>query len=542
MFFKYLWRELAKRRKQTTLIASGLAVAIALVVVVAGVSDGIKQAQSQALSGLYGIGTDLTISKTQSFTPGQGGQRFQFGASGGTTTSSKQTFNRSRLEVARGSATLTQAQVDKVAATSGVATAVATLKLNATTFNGTLPTFGFNRGGQSSQSGQGSQSGQQGGNAFVPPTTSPSTAASPTASPSASASSTTSASTAPSGGFDGKGGSSFSITSFSVEGVSTSVTKVGPLTAATLTSGRLFTAADASKNVTVLDASYAKTNSLKVGKTVTMGGTRFTVIGIVQSSSASATTPSNAYIPIKIAQTLSGSTSAYTTVYVAATSSDVIDSTKSALQKTLGSTVTVSSESDLAANVSGSLATSSNLINQMGSWLALLVLLAAFATSILFTTSGVNRRVREFGTLKAIGWRSRRIVVQVMGESLVTGILGGVLGLALGVGAIAIINAVGPTLSASVSSGNFFGGPGGFGGQAMQSGQQSGSGGPGFGGPGGFQQQASNAMNIVLHSSVQPWMVGAAIGFAIIGGLLAGIFGGLRAARLSPAQALRSLA
>jgi len=33
--------------------------------------------------------------------------------------------------------------------------------------------------------------------------------------------------------------------------------------------------------------------------------------------------------------------------------------------------------------------------------------------------------VREFGTLKAFGWRSSRIAGQVMAESAVTGIIGG---------------------------------------------------------------------------------------------------------------------
>jgi len=45
----------------------------------------------------------------------------------------------------------------------------------------------------------------------------------------------------------------------------------------------------------------------------------------------------------------------------------------------------------------------------------------------------------------------------------------------------------------------------------------------------------------VLQAPVTLWVVGAAIGLAIIGGLLAGAFGGWRAARLSPAEALRSV-
>jgi ABC-type antimicrobial peptide transport system permease subunit len=43
-------------------------------------------------------------------------------------------------------------------------------------------------------------------------------------------------------------------------------------------------------------------------------------------------------------------------------------------------------------------------------------LVAAFLLAALLMMSAVTRRVREFGTLKALGWRSRRVVEQVMGE------------------------------------------------------------------------------------------------------------------------------
>jgi putative ABC transport system permease protein len=520
VFFTYLSRELAKRRKQTLLISSGLAVAIALVMVVAGMASGIRSAQSEALSGLYGIGTDITVTKAETFIPGQfGGQRFAFGANGGTTSGKTQTFNRSRLEVQRGSATLTAAEVAKVNATSGVSAAVATLKLNDTTFNGTLPTFSQNSAPGSTTGNAGGFGGGMAGGAT---------------------------SGGFSGGADGRGGSSFNISSFSVEGISAGTTKVGPMAGTKLTSGRYLSTSDASASVAVVDANYAKTNSLKVGSVVSMSTRDFRVVGIVESTSSAATTPSNVYIPITVAQEISGNSGAYTTVYVKAENSSLISGLKTSLSAALPK-ATVSTESDLASNVSGSLSTAANMVDQMGGWLAAFVLLAAFATSILFTTSGVNRRTREFGTLKAIGWRSRRIVGQVMGESLVTGLIGGVFGLVLGGGIIAAINAYGPTVSASVSRAGLFGGQGGpfGGGMAGGFGGSSTTGtGSGFGG--GFRrmfgQQAQNTMNLALHANIELWMILAAIGFALIGGLLAGAFGGLRAAKLSPADALRSIA
>jgi ABC-type phosphate transport system ATPase subunit len=64
----------------------------------------------------------------------------------------------------------------------------------------------------------------------------------------------------------------------------------------------------------------------------------------------------------------------------------------------------------------------------------------------------VARRVPEFGTLKALGWRSGRIVTQVLGESLTTGILGGLAGVGLGFAGVAIIDKIAPKLSATIPS------------------------------------------------------------------------------------------
>jgi ABC-type lipoprotein release transport system permease subunit len=513
MFWMYLSRELGKRRKQTSLISIGLGVAIALVMVVAGMASGIQTAQSQALSGLYGIGTDITVTKVDVPTPGQFGQRFAFGGGSGNSTGTTQTLSRTRLNVQRGSGTLTSAEVAKVGATSGVADSTATLKLNSVTFSGTLPTFG------------------QGGGSFTRPGAGSSGSAStPSATGQASSNS---------------GRSSFNIDSFSVEGISTQSSKVGPLAGTKVTSGRNLNAMDAGKPVVVLDASYAKTASLSVAKTLSINGTNFDIIGIVKSTGVSATTPSNSYIPIDEAQKLSTETGMFTTVYVKATNATAISSVKADLQKALPK-ATVSTQSDLASNVSGSLATAANLVDEMGLWLAIIVLLAAFAMSILFTTSGVNRRTRELGTLKAIGWSSRRIVGQVMGESVITGLIGGLFGMVLGLAALVAINAAGPSVSATVSRGGIFGGFGGNGGGGGGFGQRSGGFGSmmsGQGSPfGGRLGGSQNAMNLVLHANIEPWMLVAAIGFALLGGLLAGAIGGLRAAKLSPAQALRSLA
>src|SRR5262249_56180918 len=64
MFFvTYLRRELRRRIRQTMLIAAGLAVGIGLVVTVTAASAGVRTAQASVLHALYGIGTDVTVTK-----------------------------------------------------------------------------------------------------------------------------------------------------------------------------------------------------------------------------------------------------------------------------------------------------------------------------------------------------------------------------------------------------------------------------------------------------------------------------------------------
>jgi len=157
-----------------------------------------------------------------------------------------------------------------------------------------------------------------------------------------------------------------------------------------------------------------------------------------------------------------------------------------------------------------------------------LVLIAAFAVASLLTMAAVTRRVPEFGTLKALGWRSRRIVSQVVGESVAIGLLGGVIGVGLGFAGVAIIDKIAPKLFATVPATTSSG---------LQT-QVAGPGGAG-GGPVSAGPAASHAtIAVPMSASVTVAAILLAVLLAVAGGLLAGSFGGWRAARLRPAEAL----
>ena len=98
MYGTYLRRELVGRKKQTIIVATGLAIAIALVMIVNSLAAGVRDAQAQALESVYGVGTDLTVTGAQA-EPGQGGGR----GSSSTRTAARPPTTARRRSASRGS-------------------------------------------------------------------------------------------------------------------------------------------------------------------------------------------------------------------------------------------------------------------------------------------------------------------------------------------------------------------------------------------------------------------------------------------------------
>ncbi|MFJ9813767.1 ABC transporter permease [Streptomyces sp. NPDC101151] len=491
MFFTYLRRELRRRRKAALVVASGLALGIALVIVVNSVSNGMGKAQDKVLQSLYGLGTDMTVTKASA--PSTGGSqrpRFQFGARG--DDDSTQSSDRVMVQ---GFQTLPASTVAEVGSQPGVSDAVGGLSLQVIKVSGQ-----FRRGEFQQNGNGGGQPSGPGGN----------------------------------GGGSGRaqgevqgGGADFDVNNYSVYGTDVTKPGLGPLTSSKVTSGRTFKTTETNAKVVVADSSYAKEKKYKVGSTVTIKGVKFKVIGIATADSGDSA--ANLYVPLTQAQTLGDSKNKVTTIYVKATDSQKIDGVKSAIRKNVSGT-TVTTSADLADTVSGSLSTASSLATNVGKWLSIAVLVAAFLVAGLLTSSAVSRRVREFGTLKALGWKSGRVTRQVVGEAMVNGLLGGALGIALGLAGAYAVTAISPTLQAQL------GGSGSGSGSGSGGGGGGGFGGGGFGGPG---RAAAKTLDVALTAPVSVTTVAIAVGLAVAGGLIAGAFGGWRASRLRPADALR---
>src|SRR3954452_674386 len=179
--------------------------------------------------------------------------------------------------------------------------------------------------------------------------------------------------------------------------------------------------------------------------------------------------------------------------------------------------IVAASSKDLADTVNGSLVGAEDLRSRLATLLAIVALVASIGIAALLVLSSVAKRTRELGTLRALGWTRSRVVGLVLGESAALGLLGAVIGTAIGVGAAALVSEVVPPLKATAQ-------------QALDFSSVFGSG-----------PSKPPTASIPLEAPVDLGLVALSVGLAVAAGLLAGAAGAVRAARLRPAEALRRL-
>lgn len=483
-YFSYIVSELRRRKGRTILTALGLAVGVGLVVAVSAMSRGLDEAQDQVLEPLTGVGTDISVSRPIDTEGGIEGlsrrERRQLQEENGGTQVGLNNQGDPGDEFATTNFLATTqlsfpaSEADDVESLDGVKAVSAGLTLNATTVSGTVPE---DIGQDQLQAAPGAGGG--------PP-------------------------------------ENIDIESTSVSGVDQARESLGAISSGQVSDGSWFSQGDSRE--AIVNTSYANRQGIEVGDTVKFKGKRFEVVGV--ASSPLGGQASDVYMKLDQLQQLSDRKNRVNTLYVRANSAGDVGAVSRRIEQTFAS-AEVTDAQDLADRVGGSLQDAKDLAGKLGTALTIVALLAAFLIASLLTLSSVTKRTRELGTLKAIGWPQRKVVRQVTGEALAQGALGGVLGAAIGVGAAALITAIGPELKATVAeAAQGGGGPGGGGGPAGPFGQ-------------GAVQAGSEL--IELTAPVDAPLLLLAIGLALLGGLVAGSVGGLRAARLRPADALRHI-
>lgn len=564
-YLHYMHRELTRRKARTLLTVLGLAVGIGLVVAVTALSTGLDRAQARVLNPLGSVGTDLLVSR-QVDTP-QTGQATPAAAGAGTTPApagiSPEDYQAVIAEnqqsaltdlsklgnpgdhfvhdffLPANQLTFPAERASDIARLPGVATVAPALTLLGTHQEGTVPQIvaEIQTGGETFNVDERIEQ--------------------PTAAEQASINACLQASgAAPSPGPGGRPGpikldpetlqkclperfrrfrrtfttpqrtirqalnppqTDITSEAYTIAGVDVSVRDIGLITPAQISKGRFFSADPGDAKEAILSEAHADRKKLGVGSSFSLNGTTFQVIGV-------ATPPlggqaADVYLTLAVLQQLSGRSDRANQMLVrAAHASDVDRLTHDIEAAFPGAKVTSARET--ARQISGSLVDAARLTSRLGLVLALVVLAAAFLTASLLTLSSVAKRVRELGTLKALGWWQGLVVRQVVLESLAQAAVGGLLGVVIGLVVAAAVAALAPPLQATAAplagpSSSIFG-------------------------IGQVTRQAVTA-HIPLEAPLEFPILLLAVGLALLGGLIAGAAGALSAARMRPVDALRQL-
>ncbi len=552
MFYvRYLRSELLRRRARTILTLAGLAVGVALVIAISGVSRGLDRAQKNALDPLSTIGTDLTVTlspqqETGGFGPGGGGgARDLLQANQSAVTDLSKLGNAGDHFVhdfflPGTQLTFPQKQAKKISSLSGVASVTTGLVLSAVHQEGVVPkivakikTGGdridiqrqikpptaaefqqmqkcFEKAGIGTPDGN--QPAQPGG--FGTRVGGPDSAAARKCLPARMrkfrATITTPEETLQQ--VVNPPQTNITSSSYTIAGVDPKQSAIGLVTPSQVTKGRYLT----NGKDALVAASYAKRHSLEVGSKLDLNGTTFTVVGLVKPPLGGQS--ADVYIPLARLQQLADQKGLANVILVRAKSSADVSTVQNEIKTALGTGAEVASAKQVADSINGSLVDAANLSHDLGLVLALVAAAAAFLLAVLLTLSSVGKRVREIGTLKALGWSQRLVVRQIVAECLATGVVGGLVGVGLGIAAAGLVGVLGPNLSASTTTG---------GGDAL------------FGLGEALSRTATTSVS--LDAPLTASLLALGFGLALAGGLLAGTAGALRAARLRPADALRQV-
>ena len=176
----------------------------------------------------------------------------------------------------------------------------------------------------------------------------------------------------------------------------------------------------------------AQSMELQVGDTIPVTGSVFRIVGIYETGDGFE--DSAVVIPLKEAQALTLQPRRVSMLYIQLRDPAEADRLRSRAERrfpdlTLSSTSGFADQEQLFAIVDGAAAAIAGLAIVIGG--------IVMANTLWMS---VFERTREIGVLRALGWTRRRVLALILSESLALALLGGLVGIGLGMGAVFLVS------------------------------------------------------------------------------------------------------
>jgi putative ABC transport system permease protein len=190
----------------------------------------------------------------------------------------------------------------------------------------------------------------------------------------------------------------------------------------------------------IIGTTIAQSLNKTVGDTIDLYGKNFTITGTYETGSF--ITDAGIMMPLSTLQNLTSNQNKVSDILVKVTDNANVTTVSQSIENTYPNQLSTTTAADQANRINQGL----SFINT-ASWAISLLAIFIGAVGVINTMiMSVYERTREIGVLKAVGWRDRRILGMILGESIVLTLLAFVIGTIVAVVGVELILTLSPSV------------------------------------------------------------------------------------------------
>lgn len=188
-----------------------------------------------------------------------------------------------------------------------------------------------------------------------------------------------------------------------------------------------------SANEIIIGKTAAQDLNKTVGDTITIFNEDFKITGIFETGNFMQ--DAGAFVSLNNLQDLTSTDSEVSTIAVKVTDNANVTDVSQRIENTYSDELSTTTAADQASRMNDALSTIDT-----ATWAISLLAIVIGGVGVINTMiMSVYERTREIGVLKAVGWRGRRILGMILGESIVLTIMAAIVGTIIGVVGVEVL-------------------------------------------------------------------------------------------------------